>query len=163
LQGVVIALARRGCHVVLSNSTAAEIVDLYDASAESRAAGLRALRVPARRAVNRNPSGRGPVDEVLITNIGAAPRGGCDRRAGGAAGGAKWGVGAGTDGAGGRLPGPPPGRRRPPAAPAPLPPPPRRDRHRGHEQLRRRLHHVPPPAHAPQSGTHGGPALPQDR
>ena len=69
LQRLVIALARRGCHVLLSNSTAAEITALYDTNPDAREAGLTAYRVSARRAVNSNASGRGPVDEYLITNI----------------------------------------------------------------------------------------------
>jgi DNA adenine methylase len=69
LQQVVIALARRGCHVVVSNSTADEIAALYDTSVEARAAGLRALRIPARRAINCNAARRGPVFEYLITNV----------------------------------------------------------------------------------------------
>jgi DNA adenine methylase len=69
LQQLVVSLARRGCHVILSNSTAAEIAALYVTNREARAAGLRALRVPARRAVNSNAARRGPVDEYLITNI----------------------------------------------------------------------------------------------
>jgi DNA adenine methylase len=68
LQRVVIALAARGCHVLLSNSTAAEITALYDENREARDARLRALRVPARRAINSNAAGRGPVEEYLITN-----------------------------------------------------------------------------------------------
>ena len=69
LQQVVIALARRGCHVVVSNSTADEIAVLYDTSVEARAAGLRAHRIPARRAINCNAARRGPVFEYLITNV----------------------------------------------------------------------------------------------
>jgi len=69
LQEVVIGLARRGCRVLLSNSTAPEIAALYDGNAQARAAGLRALRVPARRAINSNGARRGPVAEYLITNI----------------------------------------------------------------------------------------------
>jgi DNA adenine methylase len=69
LQQVVIALARRGCHVVVSNSTADEIAALYDTSVEARAAGLQALRIPARRAINCNAARRGPVFEYLITNV----------------------------------------------------------------------------------------------
>jgi len=72
LQAMMIELARRGCHVLLSNSTAGEIAALYDAEGEVRDAGLRALRVPARRAVNRNGAGRGQVEEYLITNIPGA-------------------------------------------------------------------------------------------
>ncbi len=69
LQQVVLALARRGCHVLLSNSTAVEIRDLYDGNTTARDAGLRALQVPARRAVNSNAARRGPVLEYLVTNI----------------------------------------------------------------------------------------------
>ena len=68
LQQVVVALAGRGCHVLLSNSTAADIVALYETNTETRAVGLRTLRVPARRAINSNAARRGPVDEYLITN-----------------------------------------------------------------------------------------------
>ncbi|MGE3955810.1 MAG: DNA adenine methylase [Vicinamibacterales bacterium] len=69
LQRLVLDLVRRGCHVLLSNSTAPAIVDLYDRNAVARRAGLRALRVPARRAINSNAARRGPVEEYLITNI----------------------------------------------------------------------------------------------
>jgi DNA adenine methylase len=69
LQQLVIALASRGCQVVVSNSTAERIRMLYDANAEARAAGLRALRVPARRAINSHAGRRGTVEEYLITNI----------------------------------------------------------------------------------------------
>jgi DNA adenine methylase len=69
LQRLVIALARRGCYVLVSNSTAAEIGRLYEADGDVRAAGLRSMRVPARRAVNRRADGRGLVEEYLITNI----------------------------------------------------------------------------------------------
>jgi DNA adenine methylase len=69
LQQAVIALARRGCHVLVSNSTAAEIAALYETNADARAAGLRTLRVPARRAINSKSSRRGVVEEFLITNL----------------------------------------------------------------------------------------------
>ncbi len=72
LQQAIVSLARRGCHVLLSNSTAEEIAALYDANAEACEAGLRALRVPARRAINSNGARRGPVEEYLITNISRA-------------------------------------------------------------------------------------------
>ena len=71
LQEVVVALVRRGCRVVVSNSTAKEIERLYDSNAEARAAGLRAHRASARRSVNSNAARRGPVMEYLITNIHA--------------------------------------------------------------------------------------------
>lgn len=70
LQQIVIALATRGCSVLLSNSTGGEITALYEHSEEARAAGLRAIRVPARRAINSNAAQRGMVDEYLISNIG---------------------------------------------------------------------------------------------
>src|SRR6266508_2185420 len=69
LQQVVIEVARRGCHVLVSNSTAQEIVALYDANAEARRSGLHAYRVPARRSVNSQPRGRGPILELLISNV----------------------------------------------------------------------------------------------
>jgi DNA adenine methylase len=69
LHTLVVNLALRGCQVLLSNSTAAEIEALYDANGATRAAGLKARRVSARRAINSNGARRGPVDEYLITNI----------------------------------------------------------------------------------------------
>ncbi len=69
LQEVVVALVRLGCHVVVSNSTAPVIERLYDDNSEARAAGLRAHRASARRSVNSNATGRGPVSEYLITNV----------------------------------------------------------------------------------------------
>ena len=81
LQQMAVGLSQRGCHVLLSNSTAPAIAELYDRNADAQAAGLRALRVPARRAINSNAARRGPVDEYVITNI---------------AGGATAGVPAGT-------------------------------------------------------------------
>jgi DNA adenine methylase len=69
LQQAIVSLARRGCQVLLSNSTAKEIAALYDANVEASGAGLRALRVPARRAINSNGARRGAVEEYLITNI----------------------------------------------------------------------------------------------
>jgi DNA adenine methylase len=69
LQLLVLSLARRGSYVLLSNSTAGEIVGLYDRNQQARRAGLRAHRVASRRAVNSNASRRGAVDEYLITNV----------------------------------------------------------------------------------------------
>src|SRR4029077_3445844 len=59
LQRLVLLLAARGCFVLLSNSTADEIAALYEDNVEARAAGLRAIRVPARRAINSNAARRG--------------------------------------------------------------------------------------------------------
>lgn len=69
LQRVVIELAERRCHVLLSNSTAAEIADLYDGNPDAKRAGLRAHRVPARRAINSDASRRGRVEEYVVTNL----------------------------------------------------------------------------------------------
>lgn len=73
LQEVVIRLAKRRCHVVLSNSTAPEIAALYDGNAEVEQAGIRAYKVPARRAINSNATRRGPIQEYVITNVARAP------------------------------------------------------------------------------------------
>jgi DNA adenine methylase len=69
LRDVVVALARRGCHVLLSNSTAPLIRDLYEHDREAAGAGLSAHRVRARRAINARGAQRGHVDEFLITNV----------------------------------------------------------------------------------------------
>jgi DNA adenine methylase len=69
LQQVVIALAAKGCHVLLSNSTAPEIAALYDGNADAERAGLEAHTVPARRAINSNASRRGRILEYIITNV----------------------------------------------------------------------------------------------
>lgn len=71
LQRAVVAAAKRGAHVVLSNSTAPLIVSLY-MSAEAQRAGLVLQRVPARRAINSRAAMRGPVDEVVVTNAATA-------------------------------------------------------------------------------------------
>ena len=73
LQQVVIALAAKGCHVLLSNSTAPEIAALYDGNADAERAGLEAHTVPARRAINSNASRRGRVQEYVITNLPRRP------------------------------------------------------------------------------------------
>ena len=69
LQQVVIQLASRGCWVLLSNSTAPDITRLYDGNPQAVAVGLRAHKVPARRAINSDAAKRGKVLEYLITNI----------------------------------------------------------------------------------------------
>ena len=69
LQQVVIELAARGCHVLLSNSTAQEITDLYDGNPDTLRVGIRAHRVTARRAINSNAARRGEIMEYAITNV----------------------------------------------------------------------------------------------
>jgi len=53
-------LDARGCRLMLSNSATPLIRRLYD--------GFRQERVLARRAINRNASGRGEIEELLVRN-----------------------------------------------------------------------------------------------
>ena len=69
----VIDACNRGAHVVLSNSSAPEIVKAY-ASREARLAGLKVDMVPARRAINSRASARGVVNEVILTNVAPVAR-----------------------------------------------------------------------------------------
>jgi DNA adenine methylase len=69
LQQVTIELAQRGCHVVVSNSTAPIIGELYETNRDARRAGLRAHKVAARRAINSKASMRGDVAEYIISNV----------------------------------------------------------------------------------------------
>ena len=68
LQHLVVELAARGCHVVVSNSPTDEITELYERDSAAIDAGLRTYRVPARRAVNRDAGSRGPIEELMIAN-----------------------------------------------------------------------------------------------
>ena len=69
----VVDLARHGCHVMLSNSSAAAIVSQYRAAARAHGSGLRLWQVPARRAINSHAARRGAIIELLLTNL--EPRG----------------------------------------------------------------------------------------
>ena len=69
LQRTVIRLARKGCWVLLSNSSAPEVAELYDGNRDAERADLHAYKIPARRTINSNASRRGQVLEYLITNI----------------------------------------------------------------------------------------------
>ena len=71
LQQVVIELAARGCHVLLSNSTAQEITDLYHENPDALRFDIRAHRVLARRAINSKATHRGEIMEYAITNVPA--------------------------------------------------------------------------------------------
>jgi DNA adenine methylase len=64
----VVLACKRGAHVIVSNSSAPEILKLYSARV-ARDAGLFIRRVEARRAINSRASARGPVDEVIVTNV----------------------------------------------------------------------------------------------
>jgi DNA adenine methylase len=68
LQQAVIGACARGAQVVVSNSSAPEISEAYT-TPEARLAGLTLSRVPARRAINSRASARGPVDELIISNV----------------------------------------------------------------------------------------------
>ena len=69
LQRTVVRLARKGCRVLLSNSTAPAVAELYDGNRDAARAGLRCYKIPARRAINSNAARRGQVLEYLITNM----------------------------------------------------------------------------------------------
>jgi len=68
LRDCAIALAQRGCAVMVSNSSAPAMAALYE-DGPCTAAGLRVFRIPARRAINSRGSARGPVAEFLLTNL----------------------------------------------------------------------------------------------
>ncbi len=68
LHALAIDLAARGVRVLLSNSSAASIEQLYGGGA-ARSAGLRIRRVAARRAINTRADRRGPVDELIVSNL----------------------------------------------------------------------------------------------
>jgi DNA adenine methylase len=69
LQQVVIELATRGVHVLLSNSVAPSISKLYEGDAAVSAAGLQTFRFPARRSINSRPDRRGAIEELVVSNI----------------------------------------------------------------------------------------------
>jgi DNA adenine methylase len=71
LQQKVVAACKRGAHVVVSNSSAAEILSAYTTT-EAQKAGLHVRPVPARRAINSKASSRGPINELIISNVSAA-------------------------------------------------------------------------------------------
>ncbi len=68
LQRALIKAAERGAYVVLSNSSAPEIEELYS-TREARLVRLRIERVAARRAINSRAESRGPVTELVVTNV----------------------------------------------------------------------------------------------
>jgi DNA adenine methylase len=69
LQQLLISLALRGVHVVLSNSVAPSMTSLYENNAAIADAGFRTWRFPARRSVNSRPDRRGLVEELIVSNI----------------------------------------------------------------------------------------------
>ena len=73
LQQLLIALASRGVHVLLSNSVAPSMTSLYEDNAAIADAGFRAWRFPARRSVNSRPDRRGVIEELVVSNIPPRP------------------------------------------------------------------------------------------
>lgn len=73
LQEAAIGLSKRGVGVLLSNSTAPCVTALYEDSRAVKEAGLRAWRIPARRAINSRSDRRGIVEELLVTNLTPRP------------------------------------------------------------------------------------------
>lgn len=69
LQTVMIKLARKKVNVLLSNSVAPSVIELYERDLTVARAGLRAYRVPARRAINSNAERRGVIEELVVTNL----------------------------------------------------------------------------------------------
>ena len=69
LQQLLITLADRGVHVLLSNSVAPSMTSLYENNAAIAEAGFRTWRFPARRSVNSRPDRRGLVEELVVSNI----------------------------------------------------------------------------------------------
>jgi DNA adenine methylase len=73
LRDCAVTLASRGCHVMVSNSSAPAMAALYEDDPRAAAVGLRVHRIPARRAINSRASARGPVTEFLLTNLSPSP------------------------------------------------------------------------------------------
>jgi DNA adenine methylase len=69
LADIAVKLSTRRVHVMLSNSTAPGVTSFYERNVTARRAGLRAYRVPARRAINSHAGRRGTIDELLVTNL----------------------------------------------------------------------------------------------
>ncbi len=68
LQQSLIEAAHRGAHIVLSNSSAPEIERLYK-TREAKLAQLQVKKVYARRAINSRAGSRGPIAELIVTNV----------------------------------------------------------------------------------------------
>lgn len=62
LRDTFVKLDNIGCYVILSNSSASLVYELYDDYSETT------IEVSANRMINSNPDARGPVDELLIKN-----------------------------------------------------------------------------------------------
>jgi DNA adenine methylase len=69
LRDSVVALHQRGCHVVVSNSSAPLVLDLYEEAVTQSGGRLQLWSVPARRAINSRVDRRGPVRELILTSV----------------------------------------------------------------------------------------------
>lgn len=67
-------LHRRGVYFILSNSSAPEIVKLYKDIPE-----FDIIIVKAKRVINSKADRRGPVDEILVTNVPREERVGLEK------------------------------------------------------------------------------------
>jgi DNA adenine methylase len=65
LRDTFLELHKKGCYVMLSNSNAEFINEIYG---ELKKHGVKVHKVDASRAINSDASGRGKIKEVLITN-----------------------------------------------------------------------------------------------
>jgi DNA adenine methylase len=61
-------LARRGCHVILSNAHTPRIRGLYTRLVSDGLRGIELRRVEAGRAINSRADRRGPIPEYLIVH-----------------------------------------------------------------------------------------------
>jgi DNA adenine methylase len=69
LRDVAVDLSQRGCHVMISNSSAPAVSALYAEATAVTRGRLRVYELPARRSINSRASGRGPVIELLLTTL----------------------------------------------------------------------------------------------
>jgi DNA adenine methylase len=69
LRDTAVALQRQRCHVIVSNSSAPLVVDLYLEAVRQSGGSLQLWSVPARRAINSRGDRRGPVRELILTSI----------------------------------------------------------------------------------------------
>lgn len=65
LRGLIDELTDRGVRVMLSNSPAEWVIGVYEGARRDE---YRLEYIPARRPINANGEGRGPIDELLVTN-----------------------------------------------------------------------------------------------
>jgi DNA adenine methylase len=69
LRDTVVALHETGCHLIVSNSAAPLVRDLYLDAVHVSHGALQLWAVPARRAINSRGDRRGAVDELVLTNV----------------------------------------------------------------------------------------------